>query len=204
MDLVEQRIRFRRTFIYLTSALVIVTLVAEVALGNKDAPIYLESFQKLTIAGLAFYFSLANLRFRPNYFIAAPKVQPMSKLTLEDVGYERIWDKLNHSLNEEKIYISEGLTIGKLADKIGCQEYKLRRLINRHLGYSNFNDFLNSLRVKEACTILSDPDKVDLTILEIAYSLGYQSLAPFNKAFKGQTNFTPTEYRKDKLQRFPQ
>jgi len=200
-DLVEQRIQFRRTFIYLTAAVVIMTLLAEVALGKSDAPAYLQLFHKGTIAGLVLYFSLINLRFRPNYFFKASKVQPISKLKLHDLEYEKIWDKLSQSLTEEKLYREEGLTIGKLADKIGCKEYKLRRLINRHLGFNNFNDFLNSMRVEEACIILSDPDKADLTILEITYKLGYQSLAPFNKAFKKQTNLTPTGYRNSKLQR---
>jgi AraC-like DNA-binding protein len=64
------------------------------------------------------------------------------------------------------------------------------------LGFKNFNDFLNKYRVNEACGILTDPSQNEKTILEIAYSLGYQSIGPFNKAFKDLKDTTPTAFRK--------
>ena len=76
------------------------------------------------------------------------------------------------------------------------QEYKVRRLINGELGFRNFNDFLNKYRVNEACEILNDPTQNRKTILEIAFSLGYQSIGPFNKAFKDLKGTTPTAFRK--------
>jgi AraC-like DNA-binding protein len=79
---------------------------------------------------------------------------------------------------------------------MGEQEYRLRRLINGELGFRNFNDFLNQYRVNEACEVLSDPSQNRKTVLEIAYSLGYQSIGPFNKAFKELTGTTPTAFRK--------
>ena len=94
------------------------------------------------------------------------------------------------------MYRKEGLTIKELADIMGEQEYKVRRLINGELGFRNFNDFLNKYRVNEACEILNDASNNRKTILEIAYSLGYQSIGPFNKAFKELTETTPTAYRK--------
>jgi len=104
--------------------------------------------------------------------------------------------KLEILLTEKKIYRSEGLTIGQLAEMLTEQEYKVRRHINGELGFRNFNDFLNKYRVSEACEILSDPSQNRKTVLEIAYSLGYQSIGPFNKAFKDLTQTTPTAYRK--------
>jgi AraC-like DNA-binding protein len=79
---------------------------------------------------------------------------------------------------------------------LGEQEYKVRRLINGELGFRNFNDFLNKYRVNDACEILNDPSQNRKTILEIAYSLGYQSIGPFNKAFKELKETTPTVFRK--------
>ena len=104
--------------------------------------------------------------------------------------------KLNTLMQIEKIYRREGLTIGALAEAMNEQEYKIRRLINGELGFRNFNDFLNQYRVNEACEILSNPSHDKKTILEIAYGLGYQSIGPFNKAFKEQKGTTPTAFRK--------
>ena len=59
--------------------------------------------------------------------------------------------------------------------------------------------FLNQYRINDACETLSDPTQVKKTILEIAYELGYQSIGPFNKAFKDLKGLTPTAYRKNQI-----
>ena len=51
-------------------------------------------------------------------------------------------------------------------------------------------------RVVEEFELLKDASKKEMTVLEIAFQLGYNSLAPFNKAFKAQTGVTPTEWRR--------
>ena len=51
--------------------------------------------------------------------------------------------------------------------------------------------FLNQYRINDACETLSDPAEARKTILEIAYELGYQSIGPFNKAFKDLKGLTP-------------
>ena len=102
-------------------------------------------------------------------------------------------------MDDKKIYNTEGLTIRQLAEKMDIKEYKLRQAINKHLGFRNFNEFLNSYRVEDAKAILTKKENRNLTILEIAYDLGYASLAPFNKAFKKATGITPTEFRRNEI-----
>lgn len=92
------------------------------------------------------------------------------------------------------------MTIRELAELMNEQEYRLRRMINGQLGFRNFNDFLNQYRINDACEILSDAAQARKTILEIAYDLGYQSIGPFNKAFKDLKGLTPTAYRKSQVQ----
>jgi AraC-like DNA-binding protein len=97
---------------------------------------------------------------------------------------------------DERIYRHEGLTIGSLATKLSVPEYKLRRLINQELGYRNFNVFLNNHRIEEAKAALADPSQAEVPVITIAMDAGFQSLGPFNRAFKATTGVTPTEYRK--------
>ena len=78
---------------------------------------------------------------------------------------------------------------------MAVKEYLLRKTINQQLNYTNFNTFLNTYRINDACEILADTSKKDLTILEIAYDLGFTSIATFNRAFKKLKNQTPTAYR---------
>lgn len=96
----------------------------------------------------------------------------------------------------KKIYREEGLTIRKLATYLNIQEYKLRIMIHQGLNYKNFNDLLNTYRIKEAMELLLDPNKSDLSITRIALDVGYPNAAVFNRAFKAFTGTTPSEFRK--------
>jgi len=75
----------------------------------------------------------------------------------------------------------------------------LRRLINQRLGHRNFNAFVNGFRLAEALAALADPGRRDLPVLTIALTAGFQSIGPFNRAFKMATGLTPTEFRRQKL-----
>lgn len=99
------------------------------------------------------------------------------------------------------LYLEPGLTIGRLADRLGVPEHRLRRLINRGLGYRNFAAFVNDYRIAEAKRRLSDPDMAREQIIQHAFSLGYVSLAPFNRAFRERVGVSPTEYREEALTR---
>ena len=78
-------------------------------------------------------------------------------------------------------------------------EYRLRQAINEGLGHRNFNAFLNRYRIDEAKAALSDPTQQDVAVLTIAMDAGFQSIGPFNRAFKAESGLTPTEFRRDAL-----
>lgn len=96
----------------------------------------------------------------------------------------------------ERFYRQDGLTIGALAQRLKVPEYKLRRAINQGLGYRNFNAFLNRYRIDEVKAALSDPAQAPVPVLTLAMDAGFQSLGPFNRAFKAETGLTPTEFRR--------
>ena len=97
---------------------------------------------------------------------------------------------------DNKFFTNESLTIKKLAEELDEKEYILRKIINQQLNYNNFSDFLNSYRIAEAKNRLKDVNQKKKTILEIAYEVGFNSIGPFNRAFKLNTGLTPTEFRK--------
>lgn len=195
-DLIIARLRFRNLFVLLTATLIGITTIVEIAFYNEGTPSYLDLIQKAFIAVLTFYFAMQRLSFKPGFFRITEKTSANNSSIKVD---EKLVAELMHLMDIQKIYHTEGLSIRQLANQMEVQEYKLRQTINQHLGFKNFNEFLNAYRIQEACDILVDPTKQDLTILEIAYNLGYKSLAPFNKAFKAITEMTPTEWRKKRI-----
>ncbi len=104
--------------------------------------------------------------------------------------------RLLRLMADERIYRHDNITIGTLATKLRIPEYRLRRLINQRLGYRNFNVFLNNHRIEEAKAALADPTQAEVPVITIAMDAGFQSLGPFNRAFKATTGVTPTEYRR--------
>ena len=100
---------------------------------------------------------------------------------------------------KQHIYHEAGLSIASLAARLDIPEYRLRRLINEKLGYRNFNHMLHAYRVNEASEALADPQQRRLPILSIALSVGYQSIHPFNRAFRELKGTTPSAFRHDAL-----
>ena len=77
----------------------------------------------------------------------------------------------------------------------------MRRLINQRLGHRNFNAFLNGYRLDDVVAALADPAQEAVPILTIALDAGFQSLGPFNRAFKSRIGMTPSEFRRAQLTR---
>jgi AraC-like DNA-binding protein len=107
--------------------------------------------------------------------------------------------RLDRLMTVDRIYRQEGLTIAMLAAKLDMPQHRLRQAINEGLGHRNFNAFLNRYRIDEAKASLSDPSQRDVPVLTIAMDAGFQSIGPFNRAFKADTGLTPTEFRRDAL-----
>ncbi len=93
-------------------------------------------------------------------------------------------NRLQHLMTVERAYRQEGLTTGQLAVRLGMPEHRLRTLIRDGPAHRNFNAFLNRYRLDEAKAALADPGQTGVSVLTIALDAGFQSLTPFNRAFK--------------------
>ncbi|MEW6999790.1 helix-turn-helix domain-containing protein [Colwelliaceae bacterium BS250] len=112
------------------------------------------------------------------------------------IVYKDVHQKLCQTM-QDGFYMETQLTIKELSQKLLTPEHQLRELINRHLGFRNFSDYLNSYRLPAACAQLADATNIRKPILTIALELGYGSIATFNRAFKAKMGATPKEYRRN-------
>ncbi|MBK9046995.1 MAG: AraC family transcriptional regulator [Bacteroidetes bacterium] len=55
---------------------------------------------------------------------------------------------------------------------------------------------MNALRIEEAKSLLANPQKHKVNVIEIAYQVGFNNKVTFNSTFKKSTGLTPTEFRK--------
>ncbi len=139
-------------------------------------------------AGLLFFYALSIKPEPASVSDPAPNATRYSRL----LPQENALAKKLHRFIEDAGYLQPDLTISKLAEQLECPEHHLRKLINKSLGYTNFNAFLNHYRIEAARQRLVE---TSLPVLTIALDLGYGSIASFNRAFKEIVGTTPTAYR---------
>lgn len=112
---------------------------------------------------------------------------------------KELLESLIQAMEIDKIYTEPGLTIRYLAEHLKTPEHRLRVLINKGLGHRNFSAFLNSYRINAIKAEFENPEKVRIPVLTLAMDVGYNSLAPFNRAFRAIEGTTPTAYRQEIL-----
>jgi AraC-like DNA-binding protein len=120
-------------------------------------------------------------------------------LPAPDPAEQRLAEALHKLMVLERAYRLEKLSVAGLAAMLSVPEYRLRRHINQRLGHRNFNTYVNGLRLDDAKAALADPTLRDQPVLTIALTAGFQSIGPFNRAFKAATGQTPTEFRKENI-----
>jgi AraC-like DNA-binding protein len=197
-DLIEARRRLRLRLVFLAGAFVVLTNFIEVLVQQGLLGQYWRSFVEIGIALLTFSFCAAMFGVRQADLLGPPE-RPETKLAPVLDPADPLAARLKDLMAEERPYRDEGLTIAALASRLGEQEYRLRRLINRSLGHRNFAQFLNGYRLGEVREALADPAQREVPILTIALDAGFGSLGPFNRAFREAEGITPSEYRATRL-----
>ena len=97
-------------------------------------------------------------------------------------------------MNEKRVYLDPKLTIDSLAENLNTNRTYISKVVNEAFNM-NFNNFINSYRVKEAVRILSDKEYHNYTLENIATLAGFNNKTTFNTTFKKYTGITPSFFR---------
>ena len=194
-DLVEARRRTRLVFACGLGLCIAITTVLGAARISAMPAVSV-------VLGLALAAALLRLRLDrvADRQMEAAAVAPVAAMPPGDAEERALHQRLLRAMEQDRLYREGGLSVAVLADRLGVPEYRLRRLINQRLGFRNFSGFLNSYRLGEAMAALGDARQARVSVLTIALDCGFQSIGPFNRAFKLQTGETPSEFRARCLQ----
>lgn len=198
-DLVEERRSIRVPFV-ISMGIFAAIIIGSGFFANFDNSLPFHYVPRLFLASYAFLMSLTlNLAI---FTLNSDTVALLSEQTRLSVGgsqFVRIAKKQDLRLivkirnaMEEKIYRQPGLTIAGLASALSVPDYRLRKVINKQMNFRNFNQFINSYRIKDACKLLKETDE---PISNIALDVGYLSLSSFNQVFKESHGMPPREFR---------
>lgn len=206
-DLVESRRNLRLWLLIAIGSYMLIVICAEFLFSYRAVPAGVPTLHAVLASGLALGACLWLLAISPQALAESLPRAPEAEVQEEAVAVKpqpldeqqrRLLEKLQSHMQGGG-YRHTGLTIRELAEQLDAREHVLRALINRHLGYRNFNEYLNQFRIEEASARLASPEQAHLPVLSIALDIGYRSLSPFNAAFKRRHNQTPTEYRREQL-----
>ena len=103
--------------------------------------------------------------------------------------------RLRHAVEVDRRFLAPALSLPSLARELRLSPQLVSRLVNAGIGCS-FNDYLNRLRVEEACRVLAGPDGPTRKIGTLAYDCGFRSPSVFYAAFRKFTGRTPSDYLK--------
>jgi AraC-type DNA-binding domain-containing proteins len=196
IDLVEDRRRLRKIFIAIVGTFVFAMILGERLLIPWQSAALFDMHITLSVIGALLSTVMLWIMFRPN---AAAYLDPLRsetvRVALEPPPDDSDLEALRRVLDVERVYHDSELTVASLAARVAIPEYRLRRVIHERLQYRNFNALLHRYRIDEACALLADPERRHLPILTIALSVGYNSINPFNRAFRELKGMTPSEFR---------
>jgi len=114
----------------------------------------------------------------------------LSLLELKQIG-----SGTQNALKTMLLYIHdhyrEPLTRSELARVVGYNESYISHVFTETLKTS-FTDYIRSLRLQDAAELLSGSD---LSVTQIASSLGFGSIRSFNRVFRQEFGISPRDYR---------
>lgn len=125
------------------------------------------------------------------------------KTVLEKNGFELLDDKKSRIVEKIKVLIIEGIRNGKFTDMhINLSKYISDQV---QMEYTHLSTLFSSTEGKsiERFAILQKTERIkelitydELSIKEIAHSLGYSSIQALSSQFKKETGMTPTDFKK--------
>ena len=161
---------------------------------------YLFKFVDYSIA-LVMAISIYTLAFigyrKPQIFEAqelegAIRYKKYKNSALTSAAAMSLKQRLEAFMKTDQPYLDSDLRLPKLAEALEVHPHHLSQVINEQFEQS-FSSFINSYRIERAKELLKESE---LQIIEIAYQTGFNNKTSFNKAFKANTQVTPSSYRK--------
>lgn len=162
-------------------------------LGNKLEFTDSLRFSLLFSAGIIILFLSLSILLRPQLLFDLKEMQKkVGKIAVESLEESNeLLNAIESKMIEEKFYLNEKFSRQDVVIHFNITRNKLDELLTHIKGLS-FADWLNTLRIEYAKSLLSNND--NHTIDAISSMSGYSSRSAFYAAFKKVTNITPTEF----------
>jgi AraC-like DNA-binding protein len=120
------------------------------------------------------------------------EIKKYERTSLSGLDVASLKDNLKTLMEVDKMYQNENLRLADIADELAIHPHQCSRVLNESFGQS-FHDFINSFRIEEAKRLLKD--NPEMSVLDIAFYVGFGSKSSFHKYFLKLTGLTPVSFR---------
>ena len=100
--------------------------------------------------------------------------------------------KIDAFLKDTKLYLNTNLSLDLLSERTQIPRHHLSQVFNLYLR-KNFYQTIATYRIDYALNLLQEDRNI--TFESLAYECGFNSKTSFNRYFKDQTGYKPSEYR---------
>lgn len=177
-------------------ALIGVALWAYIRLKNKSAQLYRKNVEMID-EQRQFHTREKQLQDELERLMAADtSTKPFQRSVITDAEAEILYSRIVKIMEEGREVFQPDFTLERLSVLAGSKPRVVSQVINMKYG-SNFSQFLNTYRLREACLRFQNTDKYgNYTVEAIAESVGYRSRTGFSSLFKKATGLSPSEYHR--------
>ncbi|MBP7176278.1 MAG: helix-turn-helix transcriptional regulator [Thermoclostridium sp.] len=158
---------------------------------------YIITFSALGVVVSISIFILGYYLLKKNalFTLTPRKVTKPETVDLSEQTIHSLTQRLNKLMEEERLFTNPELNLNDLAKRLDISRNTLSQYLNICLK-TNYNDYINRLRVEEMKLLLLDSNKSYLTIQALAQEAGFQSKTTYNRLFKQFTGVTPSEFKR--------
>ena len=124
-------------------------------------------------------------------YVSIPKRDIIKQVAKPTNQFKNELDELKKTLEIEKYYQDENLSLVKLSSYLNIKSVALTEII-KYSEFENFYDLINTYRIESIKKeLISSTEQ----IMIIAYDNGFNSKSAFNRIFKEKTWQTPSTFR---------
>jgi len=174
--------------------------------GNNESPLSYNGAEFMTLHGdaaitITDYYDSPGVERASDLTRMAKREAQNHKYAKSGLNDEQLLEdkrRLKNIMRSQQVYLRSDLTLPVLAEIVNCSANHLSQVINSGFGMSFF-DFLNRYRIQHARRLLTMGDIQTSSILNIAFTVGFNSNSAFYAAFKKCVGQTPAQFRRAKL-----
>ena len=170
--------------------------------------VFFDNFASLIYLGAIFFIAWFSLKQKEVFQLNKQEKKEIDAIIIENASLEGTRKKLISDdelkemtcrliqvMDDKKPFLDVELSLFKLASQLDISSHLLSYIINNGCN-ENFYQFINRYRIEEAKKMIQDPDMEHLSLMGIAFEVGFNSKTVFNTTFKKITNQTPSEFKK--------